>query len=98
MSYKVLGIVDPSEIPDWERTPPKWKGLIDQVIALEPGTTLKLLFENREEALRARAAVRDGASLSTREVTVRTRVINQDDGTAILYLIRVRPSDGEPPK
>lgn len=90
--YKILGIVEAQEIPRWERRPPKWSDLIDQVIALEPGKTIKLEFQDLKVAERARNAVRDGANLKARTVVVRTRLVKTEAGTAILYLSRVHSS------
>jgi hypothetical protein len=87
--YKILGIVEAHEIPDWERRPAKWADLIDQVLALEPGKTIMLSFGSKKAAERARTAVRDGANLKAQSVVVRTRLVMQDDTSAIVYLSRM---------
>jgi Glu-tRNA(Gln) amidotransferase subunit E-like FAD-binding protein len=92
--YSVKGVVDADEVPDWERTQPKWTDLVDQVMALEPGQALQVEFTDQKAAERARNAVRDTANARARAVVVRTRLRKTKDG-AMLYLTRVNPLDYE---
>jgi TusA-related sulfurtransferase len=91
--YKVLGIVDYTEVPNWERRPPKWDELVQEVLQLKPGQTLEIFFDDPKEAERARNAVRDQANLEAEAVVVRTRLIKKDDGKALVYLTRLNPVD-----
>lgn len=89
-AYEDLGIVDDDDIPGWERTPPKWTALIDEIYNLEPGQTKKLFFEDKDEANRARNAVRDGVNLKARAGVCRTRVVVTHEG-AYVWLTRTEP-------
>jgi hypothetical protein len=92
MAYKKLNIVEIDDVPNWERRKPKWLELVEDVKKLTPGQTLPVAFDDEKAAKRAQNAVRDAANLEARAVIVRTRVVVQDNGTAILYLMRVRPA------
>lgn len=91
MTYKILKVIDANEVPDWERRPAKWQDLVDKVFELEPGQTLTVLFDDVKTATRARNAVRDTANLKARAIIVRTRVTEQENDKAMLYLTRVKP-------
>lgn len=94
MSYRIGRVIDESDIPDWERRPPKWHELVDAVLALEPGQALTVEFDNAQEARRARDAVRDTANLRARQIVVRTRLTkHKKDAGANLYLARVFPPE-----
>jgi len=93
-SYRVLGVTTTDEIPGWDRKPPKWTELVEAVLALEPGQTMVVEFDDEETARRAQSAVRDTVHMKTREVTVRTRLARPDSKRKnwTLYLARVHPS------
>lgn len=90
MSYKVLKVIDSAQVPDWERRPAKWSDLVDAVMSIPKGDTLPVRFDDYKIARRAANAVRDTANLKARAVVVRTRVVAQEDGSAILYLTRTK--------
>lgn len=90
MSYKI-SIVDASEVPDWERRPPKWADLTEQALALKPGQTMKLEFDDGQVGERARNAIRDMANLKAEQIVVRTRIVQKPKGGATVYIIRVHP-------
>lgn len=91
MSYRITGVVDDNSVPDWERTPPKWAELVQAVFDLEPGKSLTVKFDDRHSAERARNAVRDKTNLKAQAVICRTRLVEHDDGSATLYLVRLHP-------
>ena len=91
MSYKIIRTVKNADVPDWERRRPKWTELTEAVMELEPGRSLEIAFDNVKAAKRAGNAVRDQANV--RENVVRTRLIKNEDGSAILYLSKVLPDD-----
>ena len=97
MPYQVKRVVQADEVPDWERRPPKWAELVDQVMSLEPGQSVEVFFDNPSEGERARNAVRDQANLKARAVVVRTRLVEVEGG-ATVYLTRVHPTAGSPPQ
>lgn len=88
MAYKIIKTVDFTEIPDWERRPPKWDELVNAAIALEPGKTLVVEFPDVKVAARARNAVRDQTNLRAHKVIVRTRLVENDDGSGTVYIAR----------
>lgn len=87
--YKISGIVDNDEVPDWERRPAKWDDLVEAVLSLEPGKSLEIEFDDAGDAENARNAVRDRANLEARTIVCRTRLVSHDDGSGTLYLIRL---------
>lgn len=91
--YRIVDVVDETEIPDWERRPPKWHELVDAVMALQPGQALTVQFDDAAVAERARNAVRDTANLKAKTVIVRTRLQKTKKG-ANLYLARVHSDAG----
>jgi TusA-related sulfurtransferase len=92
MAYKKLDIIDVTDVPNWERRKPKWADLADDVEKLEPGQTLVVEFDDEKAAKRAQNAVRDTVNLKARAVILRTRVVVEEDGKSILYLMRTHPS------
>jgi hypothetical protein len=93
--YRVIGVVE-DDVPDWQRRPPKWTQLVEEIINLEPGQKLVLEFDDVKTAERARNAVRDVANLRAKAIVVRTRLVEKN-GRVRLWLIRVRPDQGVPP-
>lgn len=92
MPYKIVDVVDAEEIPGWERKPPKWQELVDEVEKLKPNQALKVRFGGRGEANRARNAVRDRVNLNARAIVVRTRVsVDPKTGEYTLYLAKTHP-------
>lgn len=89
MSYKIRKVVSAEDVPNWERRPPKWDELVEEVLSLEPGQSLEVEFDDYATADRARNAVRDTANLRAQTVIVTTRVIKQEDESALLYLTRL---------
>lgn len=86
--YQKLNIISATDITDWQRREPKWEELVQDVLNLEPGEALPVVFENRKEANRARNAVRDRANRILNEPVIRTRLVPQDNGRMLLNLIR----------
>lgn len=91
MGYTILKPVDADEIPDWQRRPPKWSDLVDAVLELPVGKGIPVIFDDEAIAKRARNAVRDAANLREGEISVRTRLVQNNDGTTTLFLTRVNP-------
>jgi hypothetical protein len=89
MAYKILPQIEADEVPDWKRREPKWSELVDAVLALTPGKTLPVLFDDIKVAKMARNAVRDMANMRAKRIVVRTRLEKQDNGTAKLFLTRL---------
>lgn len=89
MAYKVLPKVDMDDVPDWDRRERKWEDIVNMALNLEPGKTIPLLFDTHREAKRARNAVRDAVNLRVGKVVLRTRIVLNDDGTAILYMSKL---------
>jgi hypothetical protein len=88
VAYKTT-IVSSSQVPDWERKPPKWTDLAEQATQLVPGQALRVAFEDHAVAERARNAIRDHVNLTAKQILVRTRLIKEPDGTTTLYIMRV---------
>lgn len=90
--YKVLPVVDATDVGNWQRRKPKWKDLVDQVLQLKPGKSLPVEFETEEEANRARNAVRDWANriLDKENIDglIRTRLDVVEEGKVVINLIR----------
>ena len=83
--YKIEGLVDSDEIPDWARRPAKWADLIEAVMELEPGgRSLQVEFEDEGVANKARNTVRDTLNLRLKKAAIRTRLVkdpNSDKAT-----------------
>jgi hypothetical protein len=92
MPYKKMRVVDADEVPDWQRREPKWDELTRDVLNLEPGKSLPVLFDTFQEAKRASNAVRENVNLIAKAVIVRTRLVRKDDGGAELFFIRTHPT------
>ncbi len=77
-SYKKMGIVDATDVPDWERRTPKWSKMAEEVRELSPGKSIAYFFDSAAEARQARNAVRDNVNLELRRKgkgpEVRTRL------------------------
>jgi len=96
--YRVVRVISPKDVPGWDRRPPKWQEIADQVRELEPDKTLVLEFDDRDSAERARNAVRDALNLEARAVVVRTRVTDdKTSGKSLLYLTKLNPVPTEKP-
>jgi len=89
MPYRKLRVVEATEVPGWERRPPKWQEIAQEVMNLEVGKTAVYAFDDINEAERARNAVRDAVNLEARSVVVRTRVVETKNDGATLYLTKV---------
>lgn len=96
--YKITGRISADEVPDWARREPKWAELVEAVLSLEPGEVLRVEFQGAhevQEARRARNAVRDAANLKAGTAVVRTRLVEENDELATLYLIRLYETETE---
>ena len=89
-TYRKLDIIDASDVPEWQRREPKWDELVQDVLSLEPGQSLPVLFDSNKAAQRARNAVRDRANAILRKPVIRTRLIKREDGKVELFLIRTK--------
>lgn len=90
--YEIEDVVDESDVPGWERREPKWNELVETVLQLEPGRTLKISFDDPAVAERARNAVRDTANLRAGGVVVRTRLVIVEGERPTVFLTRVNPA------
>lgn len=88
--YRILKLVEPAEIPDWNRRPAKWVDLVKMALEIPKGMTMPVLFEGNKDnfkaADQARNNIRDHVNAEKGEVTVRTRLVRNDDGTATLFI------------
>lgn len=93
MAYRILNLIEATQVPDWNRRPRKWGELIDLAIKLAPGKTVPILFDGNDDNLStanmARNAVRDTVNLKLKGIATRTRVVENDDKTATLYITRL---------
>jgi gamma-glutamylcysteine synthetase len=93
--YKIEGVVPADEVPDWTRRESKWDEIVEKVLDLEPGKSLKVVFPDKKTADRARNAVRDAANLRLvgKEKILRTRMVKnkgKEDYTAFLTMTKKR--------
>lgn len=88
--YTKQSLIDSTEVPDWKRREEKWSDLVEDVLQLEPGQTLPVLFDDPKAANRARNAVRDRANRLLNKAVIRTRLVKREDGKVELFLIRTR--------
>jgi hypothetical protein len=91
--FEIGSIVDASEVPNWARRQPKWKKLIDAISQLTPGQSLTVNFADEKAAIRARNTVRDTLNMQLGTAAIRTRVVNQDDGKAVVFFTRLHEAD-----
>ncbi len=89
-SYEVVGITDPSNVPNWARQPKKWETIVQKIMELPPNKTLTLHFPNEAAAERARAAVRKEINTMNNLAILRTRKVNDAEGKgATVYFTRL---------
>lgn len=92
--YQKLDIIDIENVPDWDRRPDKWGQLVRDVLSLEPGKSLPVLFDSRKQAHHARNAVRYRANTQLGKAEIRTRLVQRKDGKYELHLIRLPYAEG----
>ncbi|NLG97056.1 MAG: hypothetical protein GX491_06810 [Chloroflexi bacterium] len=90
--FEIGEVIDANEVPNWARRPPKWQKLIDRIAELEPGQSLPVTFPNVQVASRARNTVRDTINLRTGLAVIRTRMVEEENGSATVYFTRL-PDD-----
>lgn len=90
-AYTITGVVPTNQVPTWARRPPKWKRLIEAISGLKPGQSLTVVFESHAAANRARNTVRDNLNLTEGSAVFRTRIMDQEDGKAVVFFSRLHP-------
>ena len=85
--------VDQSQVPNWARREPKWKKLIERILALPPRKALPVRFPSKKIALTVRNTIRDTVNLRLGIAAIRTRTVGNEDGSATVYFTRLSPEE-----
>jgi hypothetical protein len=83
--YNIEGIVSADDVPNWARREPKWDELVNEVMKLEAGKSLRVAFPNVKTANRARNAIRDNVNLRMAEAAAKGKIKPGD-----VHLVRTR--------
>lgn len=93
VEYKIIGVVDSVQVPNWARKEPKWKPLIDAIQALNPKQSLTVSFDSLTSARRVCNTIRDTVNRNLGKAAIRTRVVEQEDGSTTAYFTRLVDDD-----
>lgn len=93
--YEMRGIISANEVPNWARRPYKWDDVVDKVVQLGKGMSLPIHFPNGKLAKTVRNTIRDRANMRLEAPLIRTRLVQNSDGTAVVYFIMI-PYDNNP--
>ncbi len=85
--------IDSNQVPNWARREPKWKNLIDRILALPPRKALPVRFPDKKSALTVRNTIRDTVNLRLGVAAIRTRTVGNEDGSATVYFTRLSPEE-----
>ncbi len=89
-TYEVVGVTDPTNVPNWARQPKKWESIVKKIMELPPNKTLTLHFNDAAAAERARAAVRKEINSINQLAVLRTRKVDDAEGSgATVYFTRL---------
>ncbi len=86
--YEVLRAIDASAVPGGGGRPSKWGELVERVVKLAPGKALPVVFREEASALRARSVVRARANARLGRRTIRTRLVQDEEGNWVVYFVR----------
>ncbi len=85
--------IDSNQVPNWARREPKWKNLIDRILALPPRQSLPVRFPDKKLALTVRNTIRDTVNLRLGVAAIRTRTVANQDGSATVYFTKLAPEE-----
>jgi hypothetical protein len=89
ITYRLGGVIDATQVPGWSRRSPKWKKLINDILALEPRKSLIVIFDNKKSAISARNTIRDAINLRMGVAAIRTRVVQDPAQGYLTYFTKL---------
>jgi hypothetical protein len=89
--YTIVQEYDAGEVPTWVRRQPKYTDLVEAILKLKPGQTLKVIFDNGKIATTARNTIRDHINMDhLNQAAVRTRLEKKEDNSAVVWFTRLK--------